>query len=104
MRNSIVDNLSKKQKFIILLVGGGIIIVGAFIWSMVLNLSQMSILNPVPELSFPKEISEIIEKNNSSSELQNITEILEKDKNKSVDLDENNKANTELNLDSDTKQ
>lgn len=99
-----MDNLSKKQKFIILLVGGGIIIVGAFIWSMVLNLSQMSISNPVQELSFPKEISEIIEKNNSSSELQNITEILEKDKNKSVDLDENNKANTELNLDSDTKQ
>jgi len=107
-----VNNLTKKQKFIILLVGGSILILGAFVWSMVINLSQISISNPVPEVTLPKELSEIIDeaKNNTqnntqSTELQEIVEILEQDKNKETEETnkDNDLINTNLNLDFNTK-
>jgi hypothetical protein len=108
-----VKNLTKKQKFIILLVGGSILILVAFIWSMVINLSQISISNPVPEVTLPKELSEIIDeaKNNTqnntqSTELQEIVEILEQDQNKETEETnkDNDLINTNLNLDFNTKQ
>ena len=107
-----MKNLTKKQKFIILLVGGSILILGAFIWSMFINLSQISISNPVPEVTLPKELSEIIDeaKNNTqnntqSTELQEIVEILEQDKNKETEESnkDNDLINTNLNLDFNTK-
>jgi hypothetical protein len=90
-----VDNLTKKQKFIALLVIGSILIVGAFFWSMVINLSQISISNPVPEVSLPEEITDIIDEaktntqnNTQSTELQEIAEILEQEQSKDKSLDE----------------
>ena len=107
-----MKNLTKKQKFIILLVGGSILILGAFIWSMFINLSQISISNPVPEVTLPKELSEIIDEatnntqnNTQSTELQEIVEILEQDKNKETEETnkDNDLINTNLNLDFNTK-
>ncbi len=90
-----MDNLTKKQKFIALLVIGSILIVGAFFWSMVINLSQISISNPVPEVSLPEEITDIIDEaktntqnNTQSTELQEIAEILEQEQSKDKSLDE----------------
>ena len=107
-----MNNLTKKQKFIILLVGGSILILGAFVWSMFINLSQISISNPVPEVTFPEEITDIIDEaktntqnNTQSTELQEIAEILEQDKNKETEETnkDNDLINTNLNLDFNTK-
>jgi len=104
INNWSVDNLTQKQKFIILTIFGSILILGAFIWSMVINLSQISISNPVPEVTLSEEITDIIDEsktnttnNNSSTELQNIAEILEQDQNKDVDIDESKNDNTNFN-------
>ncbi|MEX0597760.1 MAG: hypothetical protein WD512_14810 [Candidatus Paceibacterota bacterium] len=101
-----MSNLTKKHKFIILIVSGGTIILGAFIWSMVINLGQVSLSNPVPELSVPEEISEIIdntrENNNPSTEVKEIAEILEQETNRNSDSPEDNNdipIDTGLNLD-----
>ena len=53
-----MDNLSKKQKFIALTVIGSIVILATFIWSMIINLGQISTSNPVPEVTLP-ELSEL---------------------------------------------
>lgn len=104
-----MNNLTKKQKFIALLVIGSILIIGAFIWSMVINLSQISISNPIPEVNLPKfpELTDEIESNNSSdtTELQEIAEILEQEQSKDKSLEQeknssdNNRVNTDINLD-----
>jgi|GEM_PF-706909 len=101
------DKISKKYKFIILVVIGGIIIVAAFIWSMSINLSQFSNLDLVPEVSLPEDIPKIIddidiESNSSSTELQNITEILEEETNKASDLKEDNNESSQMNTDLDS--
>jgi len=91
-----VDNLNKKQKFIILTVLGSIIILASFIWSMYINLSKVNISNPVPEVKVPAEISEIIDesKTNSNSitnnnQNQDINSILEpKNNNNTIKLNE----------------
>jgi len=105
-----VNKLTKKQKFITLLVIGGIIIISTFIWSMYINLSQLLILESIPKVSVPDEISDIINDTNKpindnvSTELQNITQILEEEQIKSLDLqqdkNEPNKLNIGLDLDS----
>jgi len=78
-----IDKLNKKQKFIILTIIGGIIIVGAFIWSMIINFNQISISNPIPEVDMPEfsELTDDIDTGNESNttELQEITEILEQE-------------------------
>lgn len=104
-----MQNLTKKQKFIILVIIGSILIIGAFIWSMVLDLSQVSISNPIPEINLPKfpELTDEIESNNSSdtTELQEIAEILEQEqsKDKSLEQEKNssdsNRVNTDIDLD-----
>ena len=58
MRNSTVDKLNKKQKFIIMTVLGSLVIFVTFIWSMIINLGQISISNPIPEVILP-ELSEL---------------------------------------------
>lgn len=91
-----MDNLNKKQKFIILTVLGSIIILASFIWSMYINLSKVNISNPVPEVKVPAEISEIIDesKTNSNSitnnnQNQDINSILEpKNNNNTIKLNE----------------
>jgi hypothetical protein len=106
-----VENLTKKQKFIILFVIGSILIIGAFVWSMIINLSQISISNPVPEVTLPEEITDIIDEsktntqnNTQSKELQEIVEILEQEQRKDKSLEEentspdNNRVNTDINL------
>ncbi len=106
-----MENLTKKQKFIILFVIGSILIIGAFVWSMIINLSQISISNPVPEVTLPEEITDIIDEsktntqnNTQSKELQEIVEILEQEQRKDKSLEEentspdNNRVNTDINL------
>lgn len=73
---------------------------------MVINLGQVSLSNPVPELSVPEEISEIIdntrENNNPSTEVKEIAEILEQETNRNSDSPEDNNdipIDTGLNLD-----
>lgn len=108
-----MDNLTKKQKFIIFLVIGSIFIIGAFIWSMIINLSQISISNPVPEVTLPGEITDIIDEaktntqnNTQSTELQEIAEILEQEQSKDKSLEEQNTSpdNTRVNTDIDLEQ
>lgn len=105
-----MNNLTKKQKFIILLIGGSILILGAFIWSMFINLSQISISNPVSEVTLPEELSEIIDEaktntqnNTQSTEVQEIAEILEQEqsKDKSLDQEDTNLDNSRVNTDID---
>lgn len=106
-----MENLTKKQKFIILLVIGSILIIGAFIWSMVINLSQISISNPVPEVTLQEEITDIIDEaktntqnNTQSTELQEIAEILEQEQSKDKSLEQkdtsldNSRVNTDIDL------
>ncbi len=84
-----IDKLNKKQKFIILTIIGGIIIVGAFIWSMIINFNQISISNPIPEVDMPEfsELTDDIDTGNESNttELQEITEILEQESGQNQD-------------------
>lgn len=47
-------NLNKKQKFIILTILGGILILATFIWSMIINLSQFSLSKNVLSISTAK--------------------------------------------------
>jgi len=108
-----VDKLNKKQKFIILTVIGGIIILGTFIWSMIINFSQIKISNPIPEVNLPA-FSELNNNStpidaNNTTELQEIAEILEKESNQEQNLQEENKEeniidNNNTNLDSEQKQ
>lgn len=84
-----MDKLSKKQKFIIMTTIGGLIIIGAFIWSMIINLSQIKISNPIPEIELP-ELSELQDDNAISdvpntTELQEIAEILEQESGQNPD-------------------
>lgn len=84
-----MDKLSKKQKFIIMTTIGGLIIIGAFIWSMIINLSQIKISNPIPEIDLP-ELSELQDDNAISdvpntTELQEIAEILEQESGQNQD-------------------
>lgn len=108
-----MDRINKKQKFIIMTVIGGIVIIGTFIWSMIINLSQVKISNPIPEVNLP-EFSEL---NNNSTpsdatntkKLQEIAEILEQESNQEQNLQEENKEeniidNNNTNLDSEQKQ
>jgi hypothetical protein len=92
-----VDNLNKKQKFIILTVLGSIIILASFIWSMYINLSKVNISNPVPDVKLPAEISEIIDESktnsnsitNNNNQNQDINDILEpKNNNNTIKLNE----------------
>lgn len=84
-----MDKLSKKQKFIIMTTIGGLIIIVAFIWSMIINLSQIKISNPIPEIDLP-ELSELQDDNAISdvpntTELQEIAEILEQESGQNQD-------------------
>lgn len=84
-----MDKLNKKQKFIILTVIGGIIILGTFIWSMIINLNQITVTNPIPEINLP-EFSELNDNSTTSdttntTELQEITEILEQESGQNQD-------------------
>jgi hypothetical protein len=108
-----VDKLDKKKKFIILSIIGGIIIVGAFIWSMIINLSQIKISNPIPEVDLPEfsELTNDIDKGNESNttELEEMVEILEKESSQGQNLQEENKEeniidNNNTNLDPEPKQ
>lgn len=108
-----MDKLDKKQKFIILSITGGIIIVGAFIWSMIINLSQIKISNPIPEVDLPEfsELTNDIDKGNESNttELEEMVEILEKESSQGQNLQEENKeeniiGNNNTNLDPEPKQ
>lgn len=108
-----MDKLSKKQKFIIMTTIGGLIIIVAFIWSMIINLSQIKISNPIPEIDLP-ELSELQDDNAISdvpntTELQEIAEILEQESGQGQNLQEENKEeniidNNNTNLDSEPKQ
>lgn len=108
-----MDKLNKKQKFIILTVIGGIIILGTFIWSMIINLSQITVTNTIPEINLP-EFSELNDNSTTSdttntTELQEITEILEQESGQEQNLQEENKEeniidNNNTNLDSEQKQ
>jgi len=84
-----IDKLNKKQNFINLTIIGGIIIVGAFIWSMIINFNQISISNPIPEVDMPEfsELTDDIDTGNESNttELQEITEILEQESGQNQD-------------------
>lgn len=53
-----MNNLNKKQKFIIMTVIGSILILATFIWSIIINLSQISVSNPISEVKLP-ELSEL---------------------------------------------
>jgi hypothetical protein len=108
-----VDKLDKKKKFIILSIIGGIIIVGAFIWSMIINLSQIKISNPIPEVDLPEfsELTNDIDKGNESNttELEEMVEVLEKESSQGQNLQEENKEeniidNNNTNLDPEPKQ
>ncbi len=84
-----MDKLNKKQKFIIMTVIGGIIILGAFIWSMIINFSQITVTNPIPEINLP-EFSELNNNStpsdaNNTTELQEIAEILEQESSQNKD-------------------
>jgi len=108
-----VDKLNKKQKFIILTVIGGIIILGTFIWSMIINLNQITVTNPIPEINLP-EFSELNDNSTTSdttntTELKEITEILEQESGQGQNLQEENKEeniidNNNTNLDPEPKQ
>ena len=92
---------------------GGLIIIVAFIWSMIINLSQIKISNPIPEIDLP-ELSELQDDNAISdvpntTELQEIAEILEQESGQGQNLQEENKEeniidNNNTNLDSEPKQ
>jgi len=108
-----VDRINKKQKFIIMTVIGGIVIIGTFIWSMIINLSQIKISNPIPEVNLPafSELQENNEINNTpnTKKSQEIAEILEQESNQEQNLQEENKEeniidNNNTNLDSEQKQ
>jgi uncharacterized membrane protein YvbJ len=76
-----MDSDKKKKQLIILFVIGSIMIVGVFIWSMILNFSNLSFTKP--DIKVP-EIPSTIEKKdkNQVEEIQNSVE-------------ENSKINTE---------
>ena len=74
-----------------------------------MNLTQLSNLDTVPEVSLPEDIPKIIddidiESNTSSTEteLQSITEILEEETNKASDLKEDNNESSQMNTDVDS--
>jgi uncharacterized membrane protein YvbJ len=76
-----MDSDKKKKQLIILFVIGSIIIVGVFIWSMILNFSGLSFTKP--DIKAPEIPSTIETKDkNQVEEIKNSVE-------------ENNKANTE---------
>jgi uncharacterized membrane protein YvbJ len=76
-----MDSDKKKKQLIILFVIGSIIIVGVFIWSMILNFSGLSFTKP--DIKAPEIPSTIETKDkNQVEEIQNSVE-------------ENSKANTE---------
>lgn len=99
MRNSIVDNLNKKQKFIIMTVLGSIVILVTFIWSMIINLGQISVSNPIPEVTLP-ELSELENKQSEETKANidqdNLVPQETKDDNK---LENQNNLEQELDLD-----
>ena len=81
-----MDKLSKKQKFIIMTTIGGLIIIGAFIWSMIINLSQIKISNPIPEIELPElQDDNAISDVPNTTELQEIAEILEQESGQNPD-------------------
>lgn len=103
-----MDKLNKKQKFIILTVIGGIIILGTFIWSMIINLNQITVTNPIPEINLP-ELSEF--NNNTPSDatntkkLQEIAEILEQESGQNQNKDSQTDIDTkDIKLDLEPKQ
>ena len=76
-----MDSDKKKKQLIILFVIGSIMIVGVFIWSMILNFSGLSFTKPdikVPEIPSTIETKD----KNQAEEIKNSVE-------------ENSKANTE---------
>lgn len=87
-----MDNLSKKQKFIVLTVIGSIIILTAFIWSMIINLSQISVRNPIPEVKLP-ELSEL-----ESQQVEKTKDNIDEDNAISTETKDNNKAENKNNL------
>jgi hypothetical protein len=94
-----VDNLSKKQKFIALTVIGSIVILATFIWSMIINLSQISVSNPIPDVKLP-ELSEL-ESQQVEKTKDNQIPTETKDDNK---LDNQNTLEQELDLEKNVKQ
>ncbi len=74
-----MDSDKKKKQLIILFVIGSIMIIGIFIWSMILNFSDLSFTKP--DIKVP-EIPSANETKNQAEEIKNSVE-------------ENNKANTE---------
>lgn len=104
-----MDKLDKKKKFIILSIIGGIIIVGAFIWSMIINLSQIKISNPIPEVDLPEfsELTNDIDTGNESNttELEEMVEILEKEQGQNQNKDSQTDIDTkDIKLDLEPKQ
>ncbi len=77
-----MDNLNKKQKFIILTILGGILILATFIWSMIINISQFSLSENVPSINTPK-----LEDNKSDDKKNTEIKDVEKEKNQELDLD-----------------
>lgn len=94
-----MDNLSKKQKFIALTVIGSIVILATFIWSMIINLSQISVSNPIPDVKLP-ELSEL-ESQQVEKTKDNQIPTETKDDNK---LDNQNTLEQELDLEKNVKQ
>jgi hypothetical protein len=74
-----MDSDKKKKQLIILFVIGSIMIIGIFIWSMILNFSDLSFTKP--DIKVP-EIPSANETKNQAEEIKNSVE-------------ENSKANTE---------
>ena len=94
-----MDNLNKKQKFIIMTVLGSIVILVTFIWSMIINLGQISVSNPIPEVTLP-ELSELENKQSEETKANidqdNLVPQETKDDNK---LENQNNLEQELDLD-----
>jgi hypothetical protein len=79
-----MDSQKKKKQLIVLFIIGSIIIIGIFIWSMILNLSDLSFSKPdiqIPEIPSNTEVNNQVEEiknsveENSKTNTDNSTEI-----------------------------
>jgi hypothetical protein len=79
-----MDSEKKKKQLIVLFIIGSIIIIGIFIWSMILNLSDLSFSKPdiqIPEIPSNTEVNNQVEEiknsveENSKTNTDNSTEI-----------------------------
>ena len=98
-----MDNLNKKQKFIILTAIGSIIILATFIWSMVINLSQLSNNNVDTESNNSTELEteKVNTEDDKKEETQNNTDNTNSDTDKQDKTNSENKQNLNQELDLD---